>query len=222
MAIDLDEPVTRSDEYLFCIATKGDPSELPLPVTRSEKYQYEIAVNGGGGQPAGIRVGVVTNGDSFPAARYDGSPLQNEDYVTVASTSTFPFTIGSVTFNSARDKAFYVSGEWYLDAGAIQDTDETPVSDPETETLSGAANTQAKANKEVRDYLQGFKKYVHAQLAASSVWEIAHNLDGDVSAYIVYGDDGVIVGGGTLKKIDGNNVTISFSNPISGRCILTK
>lgn len=110
---------------------------------------FPLEPGSGGGTPTGILVGMVTNGSSFPTVRPDGSALENEDFVRVDPKSTFPFTIDDVTFNNSKDKAYYVEGKWYLDAGVIQTTEETPLSDKTRESLSGTAATQNIANEEV-------------------------------------------------------------------------
>lgn len=107
--------------------------------------------SGGGGGSTGIKVGIVTNDSSFPTARPDSSPLQSGDYVTVSNSSTFPFTIGSCTFNSSRDKGVYTGSGWEVEAGIAQDTDETPVSNKAQESLSGTADYQNKVNKEFKE-----------------------------------------------------------------------
>lgn len=104
--------------------------------------------SGGGSGSTGVRVGIVTNGGTFPTSRLDGSPLQNGDYVAVSNSSIFPFTIDSATFTSSRDKGIYDGNSWQVEAGISQDTDETPLSDGSLESLSGNASMQNIANKE--------------------------------------------------------------------------
>jgi len=93
-------------------------------------------------------VGTVTNGGSFPTTRKDGSPLQNDDYVKPLSTSTFPFTIGTVTFENKFTQATYLSGTWYANPGAIQDSSEVPIKTPADESISGTKATQREVNVE--------------------------------------------------------------------------
>lgn len=105
-----------------------------------------------GPTPAGAFVGYVTNGDSFPTTRLDGSPLQEEDYVYPAKTSTFPFTItyGSVpvTFTTFKDFASWTGTYWQLRVGLVQDTSETPIRVRTDESISGTAVTQKDVNSE--------------------------------------------------------------------------
>lgn len=101
----------------------------------------------GGSSSKGIFVGIVSKNGSFPTTRLDGTALQDEDYVK-PNASDCPFTIGTVTFTTAKDRALYLKGTWYLEAGALQDTSETPVDDKTTESLSGTSTTQNNVNKE--------------------------------------------------------------------------
>lgn len=101
----------------------------------------------------GMFVGIVTNGDSFPVQRLDGTPINDGDYVLVSNMSSFPFSIGDITFNSPRDKAVYVDDKWNLIEAVIQDTDETVVTDPRVESLSGLGSYQADVNREVKNFI---------------------------------------------------------------------
>lgn len=126
--------------------------DLPEPKSRIEEYLEYIAT--GGGQSTGICVGVVTNGDSFPTERPDGSRLANGDYVGVSNTSTFPFAVETCTFYSSRDKGIYSDSSWRVESGISQDTDETPVSNPSEESLSGEAETQNVVNQEFKERIE--------------------------------------------------------------------
>lgn len=104
----------------------------------------------------GMFVGIVTNGDSFPVQRLDGTPINDGDYVLVSNNSSFPFSIGDVTFHSPREKAVYVNDKWNLIEAVIQDTDETVVSIPKEESLSGLGSYQSDVNKEVKDFINNY------------------------------------------------------------------
>lgn len=174
--------------------------------------------NSSGSEPKGILVGILTNGDHFPTKRPDGSELQNEDFVKIKSTTTFPCVIDGVTFNSSKDIGLYYKGTWSVDPGIIQDTDETPLSKPEEESLSGTANNQYQLNKEIKNALS--KTYVHDQIVASKEWRINHKLNGIASSVIVYDETGEIIGGLDYHHIDNNNAIIYFGNDTKGRCII--
>lgn len=108
-----------------------------------------LALQAGSSQPStGLLVGVVSNGDSFPTARSDGSPLQNEDYVKPSKTATFPFEVDGILFENRLTKAFYFNNRWEVDPGLVQDTSETPVAMPDVESYSKLSVNQRKINEE--------------------------------------------------------------------------
>lgn len=96
-------------------------------------------------------LGFVTNGSSFPTTRIDGSPIQIGDYVVPAANSSFPFDVGNVTFpNKKTDAVFIGNGNWTLNEGFMQYTDETPLKNKTMESLSGTAENQAELNREIK------------------------------------------------------------------------
>lgn len=102
---------------------------------------------------SGMLVGVVTNDDEFPTERPDDTPLMDGDYVLVSNESEFPFDIDDCTFESSRDRAIFINKEWKVVSGIKQDTDETPVSDKDKESITLTADDQAKINEENKDYI---------------------------------------------------------------------
>lgn len=64
----------------------------------------------------------------------------------------------------------------------------------------------------------GDKNYVHTQLAASNVWEIQHNLDKFVAAFIVDSGESVVIG--DIEYNDTNKITIKFQASFSGKAYL--
>lgn len=103
---------------------------------------------GGGGGNTPIMVGVVSNGDSMPTHRPDGSPFVLGDFVRAKTTATFPFTVSGLTFNSVKDTAVWMGTEWQMNTTAFQYTSETPLKTKATESLSGNADYQSNANIE--------------------------------------------------------------------------
>lgn len=189
-------------------------------------YMWDLISAGGGS--SGIFVGFVTNGGSFPTTRLDGSALQEEDYVRPVATSTFPFTISGVTFNSARDKAVYtgaISPHWVIDPGLIQNTAETPTYDPTTESISGVASTQKVVNQENKIQIERKvdKDLTHGDLVYSVVNGNPNNQPLNKSAVqntIAWrGDSGTlkvgtpIAGGDATTKnyVDSHDVSDSYS-----------
>ena len=61
----------------------------------------------------------------------------------------------------------------------------------------------------------GDKNRVHVQAMASTVWQVAHNLDKMVSVTVV--DTGGNTVEGSVTHNDLNNVTIEFSAPFTGQ-----
>lgn len=97
-------------------------------------------------------LGFVTNGSTFPTTRIDGSEIQIGDYVVPASNSTFPFTIGNVTFpNKKTDAVFIGNGKWTLNEGFMQYTNETPVKNKSLESITGTAEFQSDVNREIKE-----------------------------------------------------------------------
>ena len=95
-------------------------------------------------------LGYVTNGGTLPTTRKDGSALQDGDYVLPHPSSSFPFTIGTVTFANKKTTAFYNTLGWTTSTDALQFTNETPVSDKANESISGSADYQSDVNKEFK------------------------------------------------------------------------
>lgn len=143
---------SRIESYLGVIAEQEGAVLPDEPKSRIEEYLEYIAENGGGSVP--IRVGIVTNDDSFPTTRSDGSDLVDGDYVGVSNTSTFPFTIETCTFNSSRDRGIFFSDTWTVESGIAQVTSETPVADSSEESLSGEAETQNIVNQEFKERIE--------------------------------------------------------------------
>ena len=59
------------------------------------------------------------------------------------------------------------------------------------------------------------KNYVHNQIASSTTWSVAHNLDKFVSVVIVDSAGSVVIG--DVSYVDANNVTLTFSAAFSGK-----
>lgn len=153
MANELPKPnQSRTESYLGVIAGQDGAEKPEKPLSRVEEYLNYIAEHGGGGGGTGIKCGVLTNGDHFPTARPTGDPLANGDWVGISNTSTFPFSIDGVTFNSSRDTGVYQEGSWRAESGTAQDTDETPLSNPATESFYGDRTTQNQVNADVVTY----------------------------------------------------------------------
>lgn len=107
--------------------------------------------NGGSTPSASKNCGYVYKGGSFPTTKKDGSPLENEDYVTASGVKAdFPFTIGTTTFQVPLQKAYYDVNinSWLTDSGSITDTSEVTVKNKSKESYNGASNTQAEINIE--------------------------------------------------------------------------
>lgn len=181
--------------------------------------------SGGGGTPQGILVGVVKKGDSsFPTKRPDGSPLENEDYVRPDSSSEFPFTIGDITFNSSRDKAYYVSGKWYLEVGVIQDTDETPLAKPNEESFETVRANQYQVNKDVVEQLKNaiieytdldtvptekLYKRIYRQTQNTTARESGlYWYDFDNSVWVKIGDEALFIHAESHTDIDGYAIPV--------------
>ena len=115
---------------------------------------FVVAMMGSGGSTPSANKNcgyIYKTSTGFPTTRTDGSALQNEDYVIASGKTTdFPFTIGTVTFDAALQKAYYDANTkiWMTDSGAITSTDEVNLKDISTESLSGTANTQQGVNTE--------------------------------------------------------------------------
>lgn len=184
-------------------------------------YNDELwPVDGGGSSSQGSFVGNVKKDGSFPTTRPSGLPLQNEDYVR--PIAPFPFTIDGIEFKSTKDKAYYINGVWSLDAGVIQETSETPVSDPTTESISGTANRQNVVNqlfKTAIEDLQSRLAYVYVQNTASDNWSITHNLGYMPNITII--DSAGNTCEGTITYTDTNNVVIEFCGAFSGKAYLS-
>lgn len=57
------------------------------------------------------------------------------------------------------------------------------------------------------------------QKSSKSVWEIKHDMSKFPNVIIVDSGDNVVVG--DINYIDENNLTVTFSNPFSGKAILS-
>lgn len=68
------------------------------------------------------------------------------------------------------------------------------------------------------DSMGGDKNTVHEQIEPAQTWTIAHNLNKYPAITIV--DDSGEITMGDISYVDENNVTITFSAPISGRVFL--
>lgn len=60
--------------------------------------------------------------------------------------------------------------------------------------------------------------YTHTQSAASSTWNVAHNLDKKPSVTIVDSADTVLHG--SIEYTDNNNLVITLSAPTSGKAYI--
>lgn len=109
----------------------------------------ELVKEGGGGSTSQMLGYVNPSMTSLPTTRIDGTPAEKEDYVKPESNSAFPFTIDGITFSTRLDRAIYLGdGRWMLDAGIIQQTNETPITNEALESLTGSAVFQSDANKQ--------------------------------------------------------------------------
>ena len=96
-------------------------------------------------------LGYVTNGGTLPTTRKDGSALQEGDYVLPAPSSSFPFTIGTTTFENKKTTAYWRGAAGFVTStDALQFTNETPVKDKANESVSGTAEYQSDVNKEFK------------------------------------------------------------------------
>lgn len=97
----------------------------------------------------GIKVGSVDQSSTgFPTTRADGSPLHKEDYVTVSSSATLPFTIDGITFTNKLDRVVWSGTVWGFSAGSIVESDEVSISNKSTESISGTETIQSGINRE--------------------------------------------------------------------------
>jgi len=150
----LPEP-SNYDEQFAHAAAIGDTTGLPEPITKMHVYLKDIAENGGK-TPTGLFCGYMTPTTALPTTRPDGTPLELEDYVKPSPSvpeSDYPFTVtdgtNTITFNTVRDRAMYDGvSAWIVDIGILQDTSETPVDAPASESLSGTASRQKAINIE--------------------------------------------------------------------------
>lgn len=108
-----------------------------------------------GGTSSSQLLGYVNqNTEHLPTTRTDGTPAEKEDYVKPESNATFPFTIDGITFNTRLDRAIYLGdGRWMIDAGVIQQTNETPVSNETLESLTGDATFQSNVNEQFAEII---------------------------------------------------------------------
>lgn len=67
---------------------------------------------------------------------------------------------------------------------------------------------------------QQLTMHTHNQTAASSRWEIAHNLNAGTPLVQVYDADGEIIVPDSIKMVDANNTVILFPSPIAGTAVL--
>ena len=96
-----------------------------------------------------ISVGFVTNGGSFPTTRLGGAPLQKGDYVVPTSDSTFPFEIAGKVFRNSTYRGIFLGGtDWETRGQGTQNTAETAVANPVTESHSGTKTLQSEINIE--------------------------------------------------------------------------
>lgn len=61
--------------------------------------------------------------------------------------------------------------------------------------------------------------YTHTQIAASSTWNITHNLDKKPSVMVVDTSNNVVYG--DILYVDDQHITLTFSAPFSGKAYLT-
>lgn len=94
-------------------------------------------------------VGTVTNGGVFPTTRPDGTPLVPGDYVQPAPDATYPFTVGTVTFESPSDQAAYIDGVWVYRKAINPKTNEVDLAVPTDESFDTLRTTQAETNKDL-------------------------------------------------------------------------
>lgn len=120
--------------------------------------------------------GYVSNGDSLPTTRPNGTPLQAGDYVLPASNSSFPFTIGTVTFSNRRSRAEYTGSIWTAVDGTAQTTSETPLANKQ-ESPSGSSTTQSELNIEFKN------KFDEKQDVSDLLKNFDDFVDGDVTSY---------------------------------------
>lgn len=110
------------------------------------------AYSGGGGGTGyyPILVGNITNDTtSLPGSRPDGTNLQLLDYLYISPKITLPKTVSNKSITSYNDFLFYIGSDWIL---VHQDvfTNNILLSDPDSESISGLANTQMQANQEFK------------------------------------------------------------------------
>ena len=120
--------------------------------------------------------GYVSNGDSLPVTRLDGTPLQAGDYVLPAVNSSFPFTIGTVTFTNRRSRAEYTGSIWTAVDGTAQTTSETPLANRQ-ESPSGASTTQSELNIEIKN------KFDEKQDKSDLLKSFDDFVEGDITSY---------------------------------------
>lgn len=96
-----------------------------------------------------VSAGFVHKGGSFPTTRIDGSPLQKGDYVVPTSDTEFPFYINGKAFMNSTYRGIFQGGtDWETKGQGLQNTAETAVANPVTESHSGTKTLQSEINIE--------------------------------------------------------------------------
>jgi hypothetical protein len=86
------------------------------------------------------------------------------------------------------------------------------------QTLSLVGNTLTISGSNSSVTIDADKNYVHNQIASSTTWNIAHNLNKFASVSVVDSAGSVVIG--EITYVDTNNVTLTFSAAFSGKAYL--
>lgn len=119
-------------------------------VVSTGKWRAYSSGGGGGSSYYPILVGNIDDDTTaFPGSRPDGTSLQLLDYVYVNPKMTLPKTISNKSITSYNDVLFYIGSDWTL---IHQDvfTKNILLTNSESESISGSANTQMQANQEFK------------------------------------------------------------------------
>ena len=149
--------------------------------------EYAIIASGGSGGDTPMPVmGVDETTTAFPTQRPGGEPLVNGDYVYVKPSATLPFTIDDVEFQSKKDRAVYLGGEWQLNATAFQNTSETPLTNKILESLTGEALMQSEANIELVNRIKAMKAVVEVETLPTTNIKLdtIYHLTEDITDYL--------------------------------------
>ena len=123
------------------------------------------------------------------------------------------------------------SNEWVVNHGLNYDTPIYEVYDendfkivPKSVYSTDSGTLYLQFDEEIRGTCLVYVDitYRHIQSTESDYWEITHGLETDDVFYELYSGDEEIIYPETFDIIDENNVLLTFSEPITGVCVLNK